>query len=295
MPEGHLPVASYMAVSVISRSGEVLGGLFFGHADEAVFSERDERIVEALAAQAAVAMDNARLFEDANSNGTRRAAAMENERLFKEAQEANRLKDDFLAIVSHELRTPLNAILGWSSMLLSQSLDDANAMRAIETINRNARSKLRSSKIFWIFPELLRASCGSMFSSSNRANIEAAIDSLLHGGGIEKYSSANAARPASRTGFRRSRTVCSRSSGISCRMPLNSRRKTDACRLRLERVNSHIELIVSDNGQGIEPDFLPHVFDRFRQGDSSTARSHGGLGFGLIDCQAIGRNARRRH
>ena len=126
MPEGHLPVTSYLAVSVISRSGEVMGGLFFGHADEAVFTERDERIVEAMAAQASVAMDNARLFEEAKQERERaEAVAKENERLFKEAQEAGRLKDDFLAIVSHEFRTPLNAILGWSSMLLSQSLDEA--------------------------------------------------------------------------------------------------------------------------------------------------------------------------
>jgi GAF domain-containing protein len=90
MPAGHPPVASYLAVSVFSRSGEVIGGLFFGHEQAGVFTERDERIVEALAAQASVAMDNAVLLESTRKERAKaEAAAIENERLFKEAKEAN--------------------------------------------------------------------------------------------------------------------------------------------------------------------------------------------------------------
>ena len=104
MPCGHLPVRSYLAVPVTSRSGEVLGGLFFGHAEPGRVCGRRRAHHCGLAAQAAIAIDNARLFD-----------AVQKAR--ETAEVANRLKDEFLATVSHELRTPLNAVLGWTSLL----------------------------------------------------------------------------------------------------------------------------------------------------------------------------------
>ena len=104
MPAGHLPVRSYLAVPVISRTGDVIGGLFFGHAEPAIFDNRAERLATGVAAWASVAMDNARLYE-----GERKARA--------EAEEANKAKSEFLANMSHELRTPLNAIGGYTDLI----------------------------------------------------------------------------------------------------------------------------------------------------------------------------------
>jgi signal transduction histidine kinase/FixJ family two-component response regulator len=106
MPPKHLPVRSYLAVPVMSRTGEVIGGLFFGHENPAVFGARAERVVSSIAGWAAVAMDNARLYE-----AERRARA--------EAEEANQAKSEFLANMSHELRTPLNAIGGYADLLMA--------------------------------------------------------------------------------------------------------------------------------------------------------------------------------
>src|SRR5262249_50762076 len=113
---------------VTSRSGEVLGELIFGHEKAGIFTESHERIVEGLAAQAAIAIDNARLYDDA-----RKARIA--------AETANRLKDEFLATVSHELRTPLNAILGWTRLLRDGKLEEDKREQAIEIMERNALSQ----------------------------------------------------------------------------------------------------------------------------------------------------------
>ena len=116
-----LPVRSYLAVPVVSRTGEVRGGLCFGHARPGVFLPKHEQLASGIASWAALALDNASLY--------------------REAQEANRAKDEFMATLSHELRTPLNAMLGWAHMLRSNVLPPDTHRRALDTLERNVRAQ----------------------------------------------------------------------------------------------------------------------------------------------------------
>ena len=275
MPEGHLPVTSYLAVPVVSRTGEVLGGLFFGHPAAGVFTERHERIVEGLAAQAAVAMDNARLYE------TAQRARAEAERLYREAQESGRLKDEFLATVSHELRTPLTAILGWAHMLRTGQFDGSSAHKAFETIERNARAQAQ------LIDDLLDVS--RIITGKLRIDVRPVDPNSFIEAAVE------AVRPAAEAKGVRVQKVFDTGDGSVSGDPVRLQQviwnllanaikftpRGGRVQVRLERVNSHVEIAVSDTGSGIAADFLPHVFDRFRQGDGTTTRAQGGLGLGL--------------
>ena len=129
-PQGHLPVVSYLAVPVFSRSGEVIGGLFFGHEDAGVFTERDEKIVLGVAAQAAAAMDVARLYQ-----GEQQARAF--------AEQASQTKDHFIAALSHELRTPLTPVLGDPFRPSTGSGDPFGLAQDLETVRRNVELEAR--------------------------------------------------------------------------------------------------------------------------------------------------------
>jgi PAS domain S-box-containing protein len=282
MPEGHLPVVSYLAVPVISRSGDVIGGLFFGHPAPGVFDERAARVIEGLAAQAAVAMDNARLFEAAQrARAEAEAAAAENERLYRDAREASRLKDEFLATVSHELRTPLTAILGWAHMLRTGQINGDSAAGAFETIERNARAQAQLIEdlldVSRIITGKLRIDVRPVDPNSF---IEAAVEAVrpaaeAKGVRLQKVMDTGVAT-VSGDPVRLQQVVWNLLSNAIKFTPRGGR-----VQVRLERVNSHVEIAVSDTGAGISPDFLPHVFDRFRQADQKTTRRHGGLGLGL--------------
>jgi PAS domain S-box-containing protein len=282
MPEGHLPVVSYLAVPVVSRSGEVIGGLFFGDPKAGVFTERTSRIVEGLAAQAAVAMDNARLYDAAQrARAEAEQVAEEKERLYIEAQESSRLKDEFLATVSHELRTPLTAILGWAHMLRTGQLNNDSSVKAFETIERNARTQ---AQLIDDLLDVSRIITGKLRIDVRPVDpnsfIEAAIESVrpaaeAKGVRVQRIIDTGVVT-VSGDPVRLQQVVWNLLSNAIKFTPRGGR-----VQVRLERINSHIEISVSDSGAGIAPEFLPYVFDRFRQADGRTTRQHGGLGLGL--------------
>lgn len=200
----------------------------------------------------------------------------------EQAEEASRLKDEFLATISHELRTPLNAILGWAHILREEDVDPETRARAIETIERNSRSQAR------LIQDLLDVS--HIVTGRTRLDIRpvadvasiisAAIDSLRPAALAKNINLHHAfdpdAGPILADPERLQQIVWNLvSNGIKF-TPKGGR-----VHVWLERADSKLQIRVSDNGEGIPRDFMPYVFDRFRQADASSARRHGGLGLGL--------------
>lgn len=198
-----------------------------------------------------------------------------------EVEAANRSKDEFLAILSHELRTPLNAILGWSEILRTGEPTREEVAEGVEVIERNARSQARLVEDVL---EVSRIICGKIRLNLGRIDLLAVIDAALA-----------SARPAATA---KGITLQSLVGGLPARSPGDADRLQQvvwnlisnaikftpdggAVTVRARQDETHTEIEVSDTGIGIQPDFLPFVFDRFRQSDASITRSHGGLGLGL--------------
>ena len=282
MPKEHLPVRSYLAVPVRSRAGEIIGGLFFGHSQPGVFTDRAERLIVGVAAQAGVAIDNARLYEAAQQAAEERRTLLESERAARAAAErSSELKDEFLATLSHELRTPLNAILGWSQVLRTTSPEEADFRKGLETIERNARVQ---TQLIEDLLDMSRITSGKLrldIQSLQPAEIiEAALETVTQAAEakrirVEKFLDP-AAGPISGDPNRLQQVMWNLLSNAIKFTP-----KDGKVQVLLERVNSHIEISIADTGVGIRPEFIPHLFERFRQGDASTTRKYGGLGLGL--------------
>ncbi|MDQ3172009.1 MAG: ATP-binding protein [Acidobacteriota bacterium] len=282
MPAGHLPVVSYLGVPVRSRSGVVIGGLFFGHPEPGVFTERTERLIVGVAAQAGVALDNAQLYEGAQKAAQERKVLLENERRLRSAAEQlSNIKDEFLATLSHELRTPLNAILGWSRVLRTGAKDRDDLMKGLETIERNAKAQTR------LIEDLLDMS--RIASGKLRLDIQPVMPSEIVDGALETLKPAADARgirleklldpdagPITGDPYRLQQVVWNLLSNAIKFTP-----KGGKVQVHLARVNSHIEIRVADTGIGIDTDLIPDLFERFRQADASTTRHYGGLGLGL--------------
>ena len=268
MPNDLPPARSFLAAPVRSRPGPLLGGLFFAHPEVGFFRERDERMIEGLAAHAAIALDNAHLYRDARDA---RASA----------ETANGLKDAFLATLSHELRTPLTAIAGWAHLLQRGKLSPKETERAVETIIRNAAAQGQ------IIDELLDVSriiTGKLQLDLLPLDIGPVVAAAI--GTVTPAASAKGIRihfiqnPAGSFVMgdpeRLQQAFWNLLSNAIKFTPKDGR-----VRVSVEFVNSSVEVIVADTGVGITSEFLPRLFDRFSQDDSSTTRPARGLGLGL--------------
>ena len=199
----------------------------------------------------------------------------------QEAERANQMKDEFLAILSHELRTPLNAILGWSRLLRSKTFDRDTIEKALETIERNAKSQAQLIEDILDVSRILR---GKLNLNKHPIRLESAIKLAI-----------DSLQPLTEEKSIVIELTCSPNVGEVIGDPdrlqqivwnllsnaIKFSPQEGKVQVRLESVGEEAQIEIIDSGIGIAPDFLPYVFDRFRQADSSTTRSYGGLGLGL--------------
>ena len=198
-----------------------------------------------------------------------------------ELEQANRLKDDFLAMVSHELRTPLNSVLGWSQLLLGRGFEQTMVQRGLESIQRNAQLQKHIVEDILDVSRIIRGQLHMTATAQNLIPIiHTAIDAVHPAADAKQIQITSVLNPAVGavlgSADRLQQIVWNLLSNAIKFTP-----KGGQVEVHLERVSSEIELRIRDSGIGIDPEFLPYVFDRFRQADSSTTRSYSGLGLGL--------------
>lgn len=215
-------------------------------------------------------------------DATERRQALQREKEARlEAEAANRVKDEFLSTLSHELRTPLTAIMGWSDLLLHDEVAPRKRRQAIETIARNANSQC---ELINDLLEVSRIITGKLRLEFAACELESVIQ-----------AAAESIRPTAEAKGVRLQVLLEPDAGpifgdrerlqqIVWNLLSNGVKFTrhgGLVQVKLQRINAHVEIVVTDTGVGIKPDFLPHVFERFRQADGSTTRHYGGLGLGL--------------
>jgi PAS domain S-box-containing protein len=275
-----LELGSLLTVPLISRS-ELLGSLTlcFG-ASQRHHTTGDLKLAEELARRAAIAVVQARLYENA------RSAAARAEEAARAAEEAGRIKDEFLATVSHELRTPLNAILGWASLLQKRGVDPS-AAKGIEVIHRNAQAQGK------IIEDILDAS--RIITGQLRLDLKPAQIAQIARDAMEVVKPSADAKGIA-IDFSPPENIplllvdADRLRQVIWNLLSNAVKFTDPggrVTIQIGHGGTGIFLSVADTGRGIEAEFLPHVFERFRQADSSTTRRVGGLGLGLAIVRQI--------
>jgi signal transduction histidine kinase/DNA-binding response OmpR family regulator len=289
-------VHSFLGAPILSADG-VRGWVYLLNklnADD--FSEADERLGETLATQVAIAYENAMLYSDAQRHASElqqeiterkqaeeeRAQLLVRERAARaDAEQANRTKDEFLATLSHELRTPLSAILGWSHLVRTGKLDEPQMSRAFETIERNARSQ---SQLIDDLLDVSRIITGKLQIEPRAVDVCTVVE-----------AASDAVRPSIEAKDIKFETVLDREAclvlgdanrlqQIVWNLLSNAIKFTPTggrVSAEVKRAGTRVRISVGDSGIGITSEFLPYIFDRFRQADGSTTRVHGGLGLGL--------------
>ncbi|MBW4683083.1 MAG: PAS domain-containing protein [Microcoleus vaginatus WJT46-NPBG5] len=260
-------IKSAICVPLTAR-GRTLGAICFVSAESGrQYGTADLALAEELARRAAFAVDNARLY--------------------REAEEANRMKDEFLATLSHELRTPLSAIFGWARLLRGGQLDAATSARAFEAIERNARAQTQLIEDLLDVSRIIRGQLQLNVEPVNlSAVIAAATDAVLLAAEAKGIELSSAFDPKAEIFFgdpdRLQQVVWNLLSNAIKFTPKGGRvGVTLECAVDSRTGRPYVQIQISDTGKGIPPEFLPFVFERFRQADSTSIRLHGGLGLGL--------------
>ena len=207
------------------------------------------------------------------------------------AEHSNRMKDEFLATLSHELRTPLNAILGWSMLLARSGLSAEETRRGLDAIERNSRLQAR---LIEDLLDMSRIVSGHVRLDLQEVDLAVLVDSVLLAMAPNAQARQIEVTRVVESGAPAVRGDPARLQQVLWNLMSNALKFTPRgghVRVELRRTGGDVELVVEDDGTGIAPEFMPHIFDRFRQADASTTRRHGGLGLGL----AIARHLTELH
>lgn len=247
----------------------------------AELANRDERLRAIIQLQQKAKTLEAEIRERELAQEQLRASLAREQLARAEAETANRLKDEFLATVSHELRTPLNAIMGWSHILRHRGVDPATMERAFETIDRNAKAQ---AQLIEDILDVSRVITGKLHLNMEPVDlatvINSSVDSVQFAANSKEIQLGVMLDPSARHTLgdagRLQQVVWNLLSNAIKFTPVGGR-----VEVKVERVDADVQISVSDNGSGINPEFLPYIFDRFRQADGSLTRNHGGLGLGL--------------
>lgn len=261
-----LELRSSVVVPLMARGTVV--GVMSASARDRVYTADDVVLANELGTRAALAIDNARLFEAAQEARHR-------------AEQANRAKDEFLAMVSHELRTPLNAMLGWTRLLRTGDLDPEKRARALDTIERNAQAQ---AQLIEDLLDISRIVAGKLRLDLVPVHLATLVEGALEAvrpaadaKGVRLLAHVDvAAPPLSGDAHRLQQVVWNLMSNAVKFTPRGGQVEVHA-----HRRGRVFEIRVEDTGKGISPAFLPHVFEQFRQAEGGTTRAHGGLGLGL--------------
>ena len=278
----HLPVRSYLAAPVILRSGEPVGGMLFGHPEPGVFTERTERIIMAVAAQASVAIDNAQLYEETKKSANERENLLKRERFARsKAERLNRMKDEFLALLAHELRNPLAPICSAAELLSFKYKTEPGVHLATSIISRQVEHMVR------LVDDLLdvsRVTRGLVTLDKKAVDLHQVVAEALDQVRplIDRKKHRLDIRVHDHPAFIHGDST--RLVQAVANILNNAAKYTNdggTISVHLEAEEGGQRLTIQDNGIGMSSDLLPDVFDLFIQDTRALGRSQGGLGLGL--------------